>query len=117
MSGMLDISDKVAWMPAGWVFDGVLELIAAELKTENPSLAAALLQARTEATGYCDIRTLDATQFRSLLEAVERTYARLLEEKTIAFHNTKFRAGFINQFQELKALLSRDARVVAASKA
>lgn len=117
MSGMLEISEKVAWMPAGWVFDGVVELIAAELKPENPSLAAALLQARTDATGYCDIRTLDTTQFRSLLEAVEHTYVRLLEEKTSAFRRTKFHAGFIKQFQELKALLSMDARVVAASKA
>ena len=56
-------------------------------------------------------------QFRSLLEAVERTYARLLEDKTSAFHSAKFRAGFINQIQVLKALLSMDARGVAASKA
>ena len=116
MSGMLDISEKVAWVPAGWVFDGVLELVAAALKADDPSLAAALLKARTATTGYCDIRPLDVARFRALLQAVERAYAQLLDEDTSIFQDSRFRAGFLKQFQELKALLQADARGKADMK-
>ena len=57
MAGTLEVTDELCWMPAGWVFDAVLEHIAAELHTQDPELAAQLLDARTAANGgYLDLR-------------------------------------------------------------
>ena len=47
MAGTLEVTEELCWMPAGWVFDTVLEYLAAELYSQEPALAARLL-----ATGY-----------------------------------------------------------------
>ena len=43
MAGTLQIRDEATWMPAGWIFDGVLQIVADKLKTEEASLARTLL--------------------------------------------------------------------------
>lgn len=109
MSGTMDIRDDIAWMPAGWVFDNVLELVASELQSEDPSLATILLEARIDISGgYLDLRTLSADRFRSLLRAVERVFNRLIKEGPDAFHDPSFYPGFMKHLDELKRLLQAD---------
>lgn len=111
MSGTIDIRDDKAWMPAGWVFDNVLELAASELQSEDPSLSMNLLEARTDiGSGYLDLRTLNGERFRLLIRAVERVYDYLIKEGRGAFHEPSFYAGFIKHLGELKALLEDDVR-------
>jgi len=42
MAGTLEISDDLCWMPAGWVYDNVLERIAFTLKDKDAALASAV---------------------------------------------------------------------------
>ena len=46
MAGTLEVTEELCWMPAGWVFDTVLERMAAEIHPQEPALAARLLAAR-----------------------------------------------------------------------
>ncbi len=48
MAGTLEVTEELCWMPAGWVFDTVLERMAAMLHTQEPALAARLRAARTK---------------------------------------------------------------------
>jgi hypothetical protein len=50
MAGTLEVTEELCWMPAGWVFNTVLERMAAVLHPQEPTQAAQLLAARTEAT-------------------------------------------------------------------
>ena len=79
MAGTLEVTDELCWMPAGWVFDTVLERIASELHTQAPELADQLLAACTEAGGgYLDLRHRD-----------RRTLGLLLNSKSTSHgHNT-----------------------------
>src|SRR5436189_2876300 len=105
MSGTLIVRDNAVWMPAGWVFDNVLELVASELQAENSSLSKALLDARTDVRGgYLDLRMLDANQFRSLVRAAGRAYERVIEEGAKAFYDPSFYEGFVKRFDDLKEL-------------
>ena len=45
MAGTLEVTEELCWMPAGWVFDTVLERMAAELHSQKPALAAAARRA------------------------------------------------------------------------
>ena len=49
MARTLEVTEELCWMPAGWVFDTVLERMAAEIDPQEPALAARLLAARTKA--------------------------------------------------------------------
>jgi ribosomal protein S12 methylthiotransferase accessory factor YcaO len=52
-AGTLEVIEELCWMPAGWVFDTVLERMAVVLHPQEPALAERLLAARTEAnSGY-----------------------------------------------------------------
>jgi len=105
MSGTLYINDEAVWMPAGWVFDGVLELVAAELEQQDVALAAALRAARTETGGFCDLRGLDAEQSHLVAQAATRACDRLVAEGPGAFRDPTFYQGFIARFGELNELL------------
>ena len=110
MSGTLEINEKATWMPAGWIFDRVLELLAEELKSADRALATALLDSRTEVTGYCDLRQLERTKFRLIAEATERAYARFEATGPTAFHDPAFYSGCLKHFRTLRDMLKRDAR-------
>jgi hypothetical protein len=113
MAGTLDINDSAVWMPAGWVFDGVMELVASELQKEDPSLAAALLAARTQTDGYGDLRPLNPSRFRSLLRAAEIAFKRHEEQGPSAFHEPSFYSGFNKNFNQFIRLLRSDPRASA----
>ncbi len=110
MSGVVKVNETAAWIPAGWVYDGVLELIARELANEDQELAAALLGARTNNRGYFDLRGIDAAKFHSLLQASQRAYDRAVEKGPGSFHDPRSYDGFIKRFEELRSMLRADHR-------
>ena len=110
MAGTLRINDNAVWMPAGWIYDGVLELIATELANQDRILAEALREARTEAKGYHDLRTLDNARFLLVLNATERVFARTASQGAQSFNDPSFYPGFIKHFDKLRTLLKTDAR-------
>ncbi len=111
MSGLLKIRNDSKWMPAGWVFDNVLERIATELETIDPALSATLLEATTDnGIGYCDLCSLDSEQFCTLIQAMERAYDKSIVEGAASFYKPEYYPPFISVFAELKTLLLSDAR-------
>ena len=81
MAGTLEVTEELCWMPAGWVFDTVLERMAAVLHPQEPALAARLLAARTEANGgYLDLRDIDLETLVLLLHAADSAYGRIKRE-------------------------------------
>jgi hypothetical protein len=114
MAGTLEVTEELCWMPAGWVFDTVLERMAAVLHTQEPALAARLLAARTEANGgYLDLRDIDLETWVLLFNAAENAYSRLKQEGAQGFATPAFYEGLLTQFQQLRDMLQagRKARM------
>lgn len=106
MAGTLEISDELCWMPAGWVYDNVLERMASSLKDNDVSLAGILLQSRTDENGgHCDLRMCDASQFLKLVQAADDAYAQVESEGAGSFHDPASYPGFVDQFRRLREML------------
>jgi hypothetical protein len=114
MAGTLEVTEELCWMPAGWVFDTVLERMAAVLHTQEPALAERLLAARTEANGgYLDLRDLDLETLVLLFNAADSAYCHLKREGAQGFMAPEFYEGLLKQFQQLRDMLhaGRQARM------
>ena len=106
MAGTLEVTEKLCWMPAGWVFDTVLERMAAVLNRQEPELAQRLLTARTEANGgYLNLRDIEAATFVLLLNAADSAYKDIKEEGAQGFTAPEFYEGLLQQFQQLRDML------------
>lgn len=106
MAGTLEITEELCWMPAGWVFDTVLERMAAVLHTQEPALAERLLAARTEANGgYLDLRDLELETLVLLANAAESAYSHIKRDGAQGFAAPAFYEGLLTQLQQLRDLL------------
>ena len=106
MAGTLEISDDLCWMPAGWVYDNVLERLASNVKDKDASLASLLLQSRTgENGGYCDLRGCAANELLMLEQAAADAYAQVKREGPSPFHDPSSYPGFLEQFRTLREML------------
>ena len=106
MAGTLEVTEELCWMPAGWVFDTVLEHLAAELHAQAPALAARLLAARTEANGgYLDLRDTDPDTLVLLVHAADRAYGRIQGERAQGDVAPIFTEGLLTQLQQLRDIL------------
>ena len=106
MAGTLEIADDLCWMPAGWVFDNVLERMSAALIGNDDALSEKLLRSRTqENAGYLDLRSCGASQISILIQAADDSYAKAQNEGPASFYDPKFYPGFMNQFQNLREML------------
>ena len=114
MAGTLEVTEELCWMPAGWVFDTVLERMAAVLHSQEPALAARLLAARTEANGgYLDLRDMDLKTLVLLFNAADSAYGHIKREGALGFTAPEYYEGFLEQFQQLRDMLhaGRKARM------
>ncbi len=110
MSGTLVIKEKIAWMPAGWVYDGVLELIAEAVDDRHPELRRFLTEARTDYRGYGDVRKLSSEEFSMLLAAAGQAYSEAAAAGPSSFHDPKGYGPFVKHFGALIELLRADPR-------
>ncbi|ETW97909.1 MAG: hypothetical protein ETSY1_20905 [Candidatus Entotheonella factor] len=106
MAGTLEVTEELCWMPAGWVFDMVLERMAAELSTQAADLADDLLAARTEANGgYLDLRGKDLHTLERLIQAADIAYERIEQEGAQGLKAPEFYEGLLLQFQQFRDML------------
>lgn len=106
MAGTLEITDDLCWMPAGWVFDHALELMAAMLQAKSPVLAELLLTARTDANGgYLDLRDWDVEQLETLLDAARTACNDIERTGAESFAQPELHEGFLQQFHQLCDML------------
>ena len=117
MAGTLEVTEELCWMPAGWVFDTVLEHMAAELHPQEPALAARLLAARTEANGgYLDLRDVDLKTLVRLVHAAESAYSRIKGERAQGDAAPAFSEGLLTQLQQLRDLLQAGQKARMAKR-
>jgi hypothetical protein len=117
MAGTLVLADDLCWMPAGWVYDQVLERVAGGLQAANPELAGALLRATTEANGgYLDLRAAPATTLAALVRAVDEALLQVEKHGSGAFERPEFYPGFVRQFQALANLLRARQAALAETR-
>lgn len=116
MSGTLVVDDKVAWMPAGWVYNGVLERIARALDEPHGSIRQFLIEAQTEYRGYCDVKSLSTEDFNILLQAAASAYLKAAQDGPEAFRDPKWYGPFIKHFGGLIEILRADPRAQARSR-
>jgi hypothetical protein len=106
MAGTLEVTEELCWMPTGWVFDTVLERMAAEIHSQKPALAARLLDARTEANGgYLDLRDTDPDTLELLVHAAECAYGRIKGERAQGDAALAFIEALLTQLQQLHDML------------
>ena len=114
MAGTLEVTEELCWMPAGWVFDTVLERMAAVLHPQEPALAARLLAARTEANGgYLDLRDIELETLVLLVHAADSAYGRLTGEGAQGGAVPAFSEGLRTQLHQLRDMLqaAQEARM------
>ena len=106
MAGTLEVTENLCWMPAGWVFDNVLERIAELLHPQNAALAELLLAARTDANGgYLDLRDVSLETLGLLVETANIAYGCLARAGVQECTSQEFYAGLLTQFQALCEML------------
>ena len=106
MAGTLEVTEELCWMPAGWVFDTVLERLAVELRSQNAELAEQLLAARTEANGgYLDLRDMDRETLGLLVKAADIAYGRIKQEGAQGVTAPEFYEGLLQQVQQFRDML------------
>jgi len=117
MAGTLEVTEELCWMPAGWVFDTVLERMAAVLHPQAPALAARLLAARTEANGgYLDLRDIDLETLVLLLHAADSAYGCIKGGRTQGDAAPAFSEGLLTQLQQLRDLLQAGQKARMAQR-
>jgi hypothetical protein len=115
MAGTLVINDKSDWLPAGWVFDNVLEAISAEIRTQDPSLAELLNNSRTTVSqGYLDLRQQPIEIFQRITMGAEQALAKVRLQGSESFADTEFYRGYLTQLECLCRLLHADPRGATA---
>jgi len=106
MAGTLEVTEDLCWMPAGWVFDNVLERIADVLYPQDPALAELLLASRTDANGgYLDLRDVNLETLSLLLETANTAYGDFARAGVQEETAPEFYAGLLTQFQDLCSML------------
>lgn len=106
MAGTLEVTEDLCWMPAGWVFDTILERVAGVLYTKDPGFAEMLLAARTDTSGgYLDLRDMPLETLGILLDAAHIAYRHMEREGAAGFAAPELYAGCLTQFQQLLDML------------
>jgi hypothetical protein len=110
MAGTLIINDRTDWLPPGWLFDSVLDGLAAELPPTS-RLAVSLRVARTEGgSGFLDLREWSGGDVSTLLGAARRLRERRAAEGPGGFHDPRGFRPYLQQLEQLIDGLARDSR-------
>jgi len=116
MAGTLIINARADWLPAGWLFDSVLDGIASRVATARPDLARSLRDARTEGgSGYLDMTDWSATLVAGVLEAAVTHRRRTQSAGARAFHDPSFFPAYLSHLDDLIEKLRRDPRIEVGS--
>ena len=75
--GRIILQNQSVWEATNWAYDLVLEIIAAQVRKSDKSLAIMLMDTRTyQGQVVCDLRTLEALKLRLFIEPVCSLFGR-----------------------------------------
>ncbi len=114
MSGVVRLSGRNAWIPPGWIYDGALERMSAEIRETHPTLSRQLILAITrESIGFLDLTTVGADVLATIEQAASRVRARLLADGASSFGDPAFFPAFVKRLDELLSMLRDDPRLAS----
>jgi hypothetical protein len=111
MAGTLQLNERTAWTPPGWIFNNVLERIALRLEGDDEDLANEVFDSLGPAPGHLDLCLLPADRLQLFTRAAEGVCAHAEVTGSSSFADIGFYEPFINQLHDLLRLLRADPRV------
>lgn len=104
MSGTLELSNELCWMPAGWIYDNTLKGIASIV---TPELRERLLGALTDVNGgYLDLQHAGYQEINELHNGLLRFMSHVIERGPSALNDPSFYDGYITQLRIFEQLLA-----------
>ena len=99
-------------MPAGWIYDNVLEAMASKL-SDTPELASLLLENLSDRSTFLDLHQIRPGLFRKLLRAAEEVLAETKNVGLYSFTQPEFFPAYEGKLKQLVELLRADPRTAA----
>ncbi len=110
MAGTLQVNERAAWTPAGWIFNNVLERVAARIENDDAVLAEKVLDALGPSPGHLDLCASPADRLQLIARATEEVRRRAADAGSQAFHDVAFYEPYMAELQTLLQLLNADPR-------
>ena len=110
MAGTLQVNEHSAWIPAGWIFNNILERVALRLEPEDEELANEVFDALGPSPGHLDLCLTSVTRMQRFTQAAEEVHRRAQEAGASAFPDESFFMPFIQELQQLLQILHADPR-------
>lgn len=110
MAGTLQVNDRSAWTPAGWIFNNALERVASRIEADDADLAQIVLDALGPNPGHLDLCRAPTDRMQLITRAAEEVCRRTEAAGPKAFHDADFFELFVRELQQLLQLLHADPR-------
>jgi hypothetical protein len=110
MAGTLQVNERSAWTPAGWIFNNVLERVALRIEPDDEDFATSVFDALGPMPGHLDLCNTPASQIQLLARATRDVCRRAEEAGPSAFPEGIFFDSFISELRRLQQLLNSDPR-------
>jgi hypothetical protein len=111
MAGTLQVNDRSAWTPAGWIYNNILERIALRLESDDTDLANTVFDELGPMPGYLDLCLEPADRVQLFLRAAEEVCRRAEVAGASAFPDVAFYDPFMSELHQLLQSLHADPRV------
>lgn len=108
MSATLQINTDTYWMPAGWIYDNVLESMASKL-SDTPELASLMLESLSDKSTFLDLHQMTPKLFQRLLRAAEDVLAET-RSGSCTFTRPEYFPAYESKLKQLVDLLRSDPR-------
>lgn len=110
MAGTLQVNECAAWTPAGWIFNNVLERVAARLEGDDFELSNTVIEALGPTPGHLDLSLEGAGRLQLFAQAAEGVCRRMEETGAAAFPEASFYEPYMQELRRLLQLLHADPR-------
>ena len=107
---MLQVNERTAWTPAGWIFNNVLERVALRVESEDPALAETILAALGPDPGHLDLCLAPPDRLQVVTRAAEEVCRKVETMGPSIFPDQSFFSLFMAELHQLLQLLHADPR-------
>lgn len=102
MSGTLELTEQLCWMPPGWIFDRVLEQMSKHVSGDRQQR---LLSSLTDMNGgYLDMREVPIAEVSKAFDAIAKILASTRVSGPSAMHEPSFYDGYVEQLEILESM-------------
>jgi hypothetical protein len=110
MAATLQVNERSAWTPAGWIFNNVLERVALRVESEDATLAETIFAALGPNPGHLDLCLAPPDRVQVITHAVEEVCRKVEAAGPAVFPDQTFFTPFMAEMHQLLRLLHADPR-------